>query len=541
VAPLAAAGAMTTRRIAGVAPAIAAYWAAVGALLYLSLGRSQGRLVYPLDDSYVHMAMAKNMALHGVWGVTSEQFTSASSSPLWTALLAFTYTMTGVSDWPPLAWNLLIGTAAVVSVHRLLVEARYSPLAAMVATVGVTFAGTLATMTLLGMEHTLHLLLTLWFVTLGARMAGGDARQGDWWPLAALAAVLTVTRYEGLFAVACVAGVLTMTGRWRTGLVIAAAGAMPVVIYGLWSQSQGSFMLPNSVLLKGVTPALTVVGVIKLVIFWPALTALSVNPHLAVLLIAALGLAVMARRDAGPSDRAWFTLIFAGCTLLHLQFARAGWFYRYEAYLVVLGLMAVATSATGVEWRDWRRQPALASMAAAMVLVVVMAFPLVRRGANALRQTPAAVSNIFEQQFQAGLFLDEFYRGRRVAVNDVGAIGYLADVRLLDVWGLASVDTAALKRQGAFTSDALADLAGRGAAEIAIIYPSWLGEYGGVPPAWQKVGEWRVSDNVVLGESAMSFYAVSGPARDELVQNLSTFAGRLPATVVQEGVYRAGH
>ena len=530
---------MTTARWTGAVPVVAAYWATVGALLYANLGRSDGQLVYPLDDTYVHMAMAKNMAWHGVWGVTSEQFTSASSSPLWTGLLALTYALAGVSAWPPLVWNVLIGTALIISVHELLLRAGFAPLPAMLATIAVTFAGTIPTVTMLGMEHTLHVLITIWFVTLGVRLARPESDVRDWWLVAALAVVLTSTRYEGMFAVACIAGVLVLAGRWRHGVAVAVAGAIPIVAYGLWSQAHGAFLLPNSVLLKGVAPALTAAGLIKLVLFWPALTALSSTPHLVVLLVAALGLTVMAWRDSGATDRTWFALVFAGCTLLHMEFARAGWFYRYEAYLVVLGLIAVVTLAARIDWPAWRVRPG-APMAIAVVIVAVFAFPLLRRGVTALRMTPAAVSNIFEQQFQAGLFLDEFYRGRRVAVNDVGAIGYLADVRLLDVWGLASGDTAALKRQGAFTADALARLADRDHAEIAIIYPSWLGEYGGVPASWQKVGEWRVSNNVVLGENGMSFYAVSGAARDALVQNLAAYSGRLPATVVQEGLYRAG-
>ena len=47
----------------------------VAALLACSLPRGGGRLVYALDDAYIHMAMARNLAEHGVFGVTRHAFT----------------------------------------------------------------------------------------------------------------------------------------------------------------------------------------------------------------------------------------------------------------------------------------------------------------------------------------------------------------------------------------------------------------------------------------------------------------------------------
>lgn len=531
---------MTVESLArGPAPVVAGYWGIVAGLIYATLAGTGGVLVYPLDDTYIHMAMAKNMATHGVWGVTAEGFTSATSSPLWTALLAIVYAVFGVSTWAPLVLNLLVGTAVVFSVSSLAARAGLPPWLTTLATAAVVFAGTLPTMTVLGMEHTLHILLATWFVVLAARLAGGDGAAGMW-RVAALAAALTLTRYEGAFAVAAVAVALSIGGRWRAAFVIAAAGAVPLVLYGLWSQSHGGFLLPNSVLLKGVAPATTVAGLLQVAVMWNGMAGLVANPHLAVLVIAVLGAVLLRRGDGASREHVVMALVFVACTVLHLQFARAGWFYRYEAYLVVLGLMTVTVIAAGVNWAAvWPASGLMLPAVVAVLLAGVLALPLVRRSVTAVRLTPAAVSNIFEQQYQAGLFLDQFYRGRRVAVNDVGAMSYLADVKLLDVWGLASHDTASLKRSGAFTSAALEQLAKRDAAEIAIIYPTWLGDYGGVPASWQKVGEWRVTNNVVLGENGISFYAVTAEARDELVDNLANYSARLPAAVVQEGLYRA--
>jgi hypothetical protein len=38
------------------------------AILIASYHLSSGHFIYALDDTYINMAMAKNFALHGVWG-----------------------------------------------------------------------------------------------------------------------------------------------------------------------------------------------------------------------------------------------------------------------------------------------------------------------------------------------------------------------------------------------------------------------------------------------------------------------------------------
>ncbi len=43
-------------------------------LLKLGTQHTQGEIIYPLDDTYIHMAVAKNFVEHHVWGITQYAF-----------------------------------------------------------------------------------------------------------------------------------------------------------------------------------------------------------------------------------------------------------------------------------------------------------------------------------------------------------------------------------------------------------------------------------------------------------------------------------
>src|SRR6266566_120392 len=90
-----------------------ALWACVGVLLYISVGQNQGHVVYVLDDSYIHMAVARNLAQHGVWGISQYGFSSVTSSIAWPLLLAGVYLVFGPNEIAPLLLNLVFATALV--------------------------------------------------------------------------------------------------------------------------------------------------------------------------------------------------------------------------------------------------------------------------------------------------------------------------------------------------------------------------------------------------------------------------------------------
>lgn len=114
------------------------------------------------------------------------------------------------------------------------------------------------------------------------------------------------------------------------------AGSLPIIMYGLISISQGWYFLPNSILLKGNIPVLTL-GAIP-----GFLGRLPINlldaPHILMLVIACLIVYLWCedRKFIGKKER-YLAAIFIMTTLLHMQIANIGWYYRYEAYLIMAG------------------------------------------------------------------------------------------------------------------------------------------------------------------------------------------------------------
>jgi len=527
--------------------AVCAYWAAVTVILAVTINKNQGHLVYGLDDAYIHMAIAKNAAIHHVWGVTRFGFTSSTSSPLWTFLLAGAYLVFGVNEWSPLVLNLLFGTLTLVCAYVFLAKhinraAHWLIFLVLLTAVTVT---PMPWMTVIGMEQLLHALLTLCFVFIAAEQLSSSKRETPRGRilLLVLAPLLSMTRYEGLFVVLVVCVLLLTRKRALYSAGIGVVALAPVVAYGFWSVSHGWFFLPNSLLLKGHRPDASSLSGIASLLGLRALTGIWHNPHLMVLLGAALLQLIylrFKRRNALDPGRAYASLAFVGAILLHVQFASSGWGYRYESYLVVLGVVTVSTSLSDLlfairAWNLGRR--ALLRYAPGIPLLMVLA-ALFHSVAYRSVIAPQAMTNIFEQQFQMGLFLRRFYPGRTVAVNDIGAVCYLADVRLLDLFGLGTVETARSKLRGQYSTRVISDLAQERQVDVAIVYDRWLRHYsGGIPAEWIRIGQWKIQHNLVCGDNSISLYATTPSAADELTRNLKAFAADLPPDVGQFGTY----
>ncbi|MFZ1979453.1 MAG: hypothetical protein WAV76_15980 [Bacteroidota bacterium] len=521
--------------------ALGILWATIAVLLVLSIRQNQGHFVYPLDDSYIHMSMAKNFAQHGVWSINKCEFTSSSSSLLWTLILSLTYYLIGPNEFSPVVLSFISGSLLIFTVYFLLRKYSLQSFFILIILLAIILFASLPLLIFSGLEHTMHALLTILFVYISAKILSAEkVVSKDYMMLLIVAPLLTMTRYEGLFLVLVVIILFVVRKRLVNSILLGGLAVIPIAIYGVISIIKGWYFLPNSVLLKGNVPSFSMIGMSRFINhFYEQIVR---NQHILILLSMALFLFIF---QYGKQKIFWkepviMLSIFITTTLFHLLFARVGGLPRYDAYLVALGILVIAFG-----MREYLPQKVsivfnkklIIKYAAIALLIFIMVLPFAGRGVLYLRIIPQATTNIYEQQYQMGLFLNKFYQGESVAANDIGAINYLADIKCLDLWGLGSSEVAELMIQGRYNTQQIYDLAKQKQVKIAVVYDHWFKEYGGIPPAWIKAGEWKIPNNIICGGDTVSFYAVNTSEVDNLNKNLRTFSSFLPKDVMQSGDY----
>ena len=508
------------------------YWLLSFFLLSVSMVNTQGHFGYPLDDTYIHMAMGKHFIEDGFWGVSQNGFSSSTSSPLWTFLIAFSYKIFGINDWIPFALGLLCGSTIIVVSYGLL-KNKTNPFRLTIFLAIIIFFTPLSIMTLLGMEHVIHGLLTILLIySATSYLAKNDQSQLTYVLL--LSGLVTMARYEGLFLVFTIALLFFISKRYSALLFIVGAGLLPITVYGIYSIMRGWFFFPTSILLKGNSPVLTLEGISLFLGRIPF--NLTIAPHLMILIIACLGIYLWGAKQGvlGKNERNLVT-VFILTALLHTQFANIGWFYRYESYLVLTGsVILIDMICSHISYKPVKISKSF-DRAAVIALVLLMMMPLAVRAGNAFRDYPLAVLNIFEQQYQMGIFLREHYTGKSIAANDIGAINYLANIKTLDLYGLGSIEVTQAKRNGSYNKVFVDELVSAHNVEIIVIYTSWF--EGNIPSEWVEVGRWQIANNIVAGDNTVSFYAPNVSLEKDIIANLQEFADRLPPAVKQSGVY----
>ncbi|MDP3849561.1 MAG: hypothetical protein Q8Q59_03585 [Luteolibacter sp.] len=478
---------------------------------------NRGVFTYTLDDPYIHLAVAEELATSGHYGVNPGEVSAPCSSPLWPFLMVPFARLPGFTLVP-----LMVNVAAAFMTAllalgrvRMLVPCKHGDRSGAILRAAVVAGFLLATnavgLVFTGMEHSLQILLAVLVVE-------GMLRLAERFPPGKVFYLAVVigpwVRYENMALTLAAVILCFALGRRRQTFLLGAAALTGLVVFSGYLVSLGLSPIPASITAKS-----TFVGE------EPVMAALKNFKHSIGLgrgMIVALGVSLLAGIAlAWRGDRAWCLamscLALAG--FLHLIAGAYGWVNRYEIYILaalIWGLAAI----TGKILESLRINPGRRLGWALLPLVPVIGFPYL----VGLMMLPLAANNIYEQHYQMHRFAADYWR-RPVAVNDLGYVSFRNDPYVLDLWGLAS--PLALKARMNNEDPAWMNvLAEKHGVELAMIYSAW---FPVLPTGWKKVGALRLSRKLITpAGSEVSIYATNPKALPEITEALDRFRKSLP-------------
>ncbi len=502
--------------------------------------------VYPIDDVYIHLSIARNLAEHGIWGTSPSGFVSASSSVAWPLQMAGLISLFGPQDWIPLALNIAYGILVLVILYVIFQDAGLPNRAKGWLLIFITLTNCLPLLVLQGMEHVMQIACTLAFSYCAARvMARENPTMKDSAFLWILAFLMTSCRYEGIFLILAVMIVGIIQRRWREVFVLPVVGAAPILLFGLYSVANGGYWLPNPIIVKSdLGNARTFALFVRLMLE----VKLNTFSELTVVLLPTVAALVGVLLDSkGPQklrkrDR-FFVFIVVLTTGMHIFGAKVGWFMRYEAYLVTLGVVSATLAwryqIKSLTFEKLSENPqSLVNNCCVVLLWLCLTAPFFYRMGASLKNLPRASKNIHDQQIQMGRFLARYYHGQPAVINDLGATTWIGQIEPVDMAGLATKEIAHAISRREYSSDLLTKYAKEKGAGIAIVFNSrnWMPNPR-PPEGWIHVGAWSVDRKIIVGERTVHFYALNADAAKKLTKELQQFANKLPNDVAQNGAY----
>lgn len=493
-------------------------------LIAMTLAKTGGVWEYALDDVYIHLAMSEQL-WQGGYGVNSGEFASASSSILYSYLLA-PFSPFGFHAYWPLVLGLAGLGASAILWARLLVFASDGASGAMrwaliaLAALGPLFLGW-PSMALIGMEHMLHIMVTL-MALVGLLQFARDGRIGSL--LIAGIVLNPVLRFEGMAIAVVVSAVVFFGGRKLAGVGLLIAAIIPLGAHFALMSQLGLDMLPNSVNAKaaiaGGGEGLDEVSSWVKAKLALVITASSPSGRmlLVTLFVAVFGLVLARGFVTGPYRLIGIALVLG--VAAHAFLGQAIWFYRYEVYIWTFAVGAGAVLLSKVTFANAR----LGQMIPAMFVLAVF-YGGAHYPHTAFKYVPAGGAAIYAQQRQMSNFVEGYWKAP-VAVNDLGHVAYRNPHYVLDLWGLASSQALNSRLRG--TDPMWADkLAAKYDVKAALIYKRWMNKH--IPPSWIEVAQLRLEIPLAtLGNNIVSVYAVRLDAVEPLQIALKAFEPTLP-------------
>ncbi len=507
---------------------------------------------FPLDDAWIHAQFARNLALGHGFSYNSGEPVSGSTAPLWTLVTATGFLVSGDPVIAAKALGVLFLALSVFFTYVLVRTISGNARQALFAAIMVGTLPRLVWASLSGMEVTLAVTLTLGGILahiLYHRTAG--VRQ---YASTLLLGLATLARPECaiFFAAAMMDRVATALLVERSEgaprgwvvpalahLAVFAAVVLPFVVF---SARFGLGFLPNTAyakalhwnrgLLNGIARKSTAECLKSFTVcpydYFTSFLEESLRNNPVVFLVSIFGflspLLWMARGTGSPA-RSFIVpisvVLFPLAVGIVVPFGTASYQEgRYSApvaplmlILGTIGLYAAAGHAAQIlstaklRWRPTR--PA-AERGLVCLLMFLAISCQVRNVWCRARVYGVEVSNINEMQVATGRWIDlNLPEDSLIATNDIGAIAYFSNRRVLDTVGLISPQVLADIRRGVSQDDAVYALFERERPDYAVLFPTWYPELVERRPLFEPVHRVVLAENLIAGGDELVVYRLA--------------------------------
>jgi arabinofuranosyltransferase len=471
------------------------------ALLLLRERVIAGAAGLPLDDAWIHLHFARNLAEGAGFAYNPGVPVAGSTAPLWTLLLAAGARVAGASLGMAKTLGVAGALAAALVLRRAALAWGASPSAALVAAVALVWSGPFAWGALSGMEVTLAALLVAAALLALAR---------DHLALTALTGGLaTLARPEAVVLLPFLALARRPTPR-RLALfaAIVVAALLPFVAF-CWATTGTPF--PSTAAAKveggllgrlmGLREPARVTWLERPLAFgldW--LTWLTRTHPLLPLALAAIVL--VWRRRGRALGMVGLVLLAHPLAMAVLAPYRGPGFQegRYSIHLLPVALLLLATAWTDIApTRGGARAASLGGVVYLAVALVTLA-PAAERYAW-------GVQNINAMQVHLGRWVDAHLpRSATLAVNDIGAIAYFSRRPVIDLMGLVTPEIRPYRRAG--EAGVLRFVAER-CPDFVIVFPTWFPELTARRDLLTPIYRVRLERNEVSGGPEMVVYRLA--------------------------------
>lgn len=418
---------------------------------------------FPLDDSWIHQVYARNLAQRGEWAFVPGQPSAASTSPLYTVLLAIGYWLNiAYTVWPHLLGGLALGLMAWSGgrlAERLTqINAIYWPVA-----LSMLLSWHLVWAASAGMETMIFAsLVMLQFYFASAEFAISQREttihstvKSIVWRgsrFGFIAGLTTLARPEGLGAAGLI-GLAFLWGRplktwkatitWALSAVLAFAFCMTPYIWLNWQLTGG--VLPNTAAAKQAQLAVVIANSDLLTRIRIMLEPLIAGGQL--FLLPGM-IYFLWRASAMNHFKRWlaFALILWPIALVLLYAARLPAPFQHGRYVIPALPAALVAGIVGMDALSRRYSASLWSR----VLIrscygsafATFVFFFVGIGADAYRQDVQVINE--EMVLTAYWIHDNIQPDDLLAVHDIGAVGFFAPRPILDIAGLLNPEVIAV-------------------------------------------------------------------------------------------------